>query len=69
MVQLSKALPKSSLIKLGKNNHLWVNWHLQNATKKNRKHPDTKDGGMVRYKLNPNIGTKKSSAEMEFNTA
>ena len=24
-----------------KDNHLWVNWHLQNAAKRNRKHPDT----------------------------
>ena len=31
-------------------NHLWVNWHLQNAAKNNRKHPDIKDGNMVRYK-------------------
>ena len=41
-----------------KENHLWVNWHLQNASKKNRKHPDIKDGDMVRYKLKPSIGTK-----------
>ena len=39
-------------------NHLWVNWHLQNAAKKNRKYPDIKDGDMVRYKLKPSIGTK-----------
>ena len=25
---------------------------------KNRKHPDIKDGDMVRYKLKPSIGTK-----------
>ena len=41
-----------------KENHLWVNWHLQNAAKKNRKHTGIKDGDMVRYKLKPSIGTK-----------
>ena len=41
-----------------KENHLWVNWHLQISAKKNRKHPDIKDGDMVRYKLKPSIGTK-----------
>ena len=41
-----------------KENHLWVNGHLQNAAKKNRKHPDIKDGDMVRYELKPSIGTK-----------
>ena len=41
-----------------KENHLWVSWHLQNAAKKNRKHPDIKDGDMFRYKLKPSIGTK-----------
>ena len=56
---MSIALFKPSLIKLGtKENHLWVNWHLQNAAKNNRKHPDMKDGDMVRYKLKPSIGTK-----------
>ena len=25
-----------------KENHLWVNWHLQNAATNNRKHPDIK---------------------------
>ena len=39
-------------------NHLWVNWHLQNAAKNNRKHPELKDGDMVRFKLKPSIGTK-----------
>ena len=38
--------------------HLWVNWHLQNSAKKNRKHPDITNGDMVRYKLKPSIGTK-----------
>ena len=41
-----------------KENHLWINWHLQNAAKKNRKHPDIKDGDMVIYKLKPSIGIK-----------
>ena len=41
-----------------KENHLWVNWHLQNAAPKNRKHPDIKGGDMVRYELKPSIGTK-----------
>ena len=41
-----------------KDNHLWVNWHLQNAAKKNRKHPDITDGDMVRCKLKPSTGTK-----------
>ena len=45
-------------MKLGKK-HLWVNWHLQHSAKKNRKHPDIKDGDMVRYKLTPSIGTKR----------
>ena len=27
-----------------KDNHLWVNWHLQNNAKRNRKYPDIKDG-------------------------
>ena len=31
-----------------KENHLWVNWHLQNKAKRNRKYPDIKDGDMVR---------------------
>ena len=39
-------------------NHLWVNWHLQNNAKRNRKYPDIKDGDMVRFKLKPSIGTK-----------
>ena len=41
-----------------KENHLWVNLHLQNAAKQNRKHPGIKDGDMVRYKLKTSIGTK-----------
>ena len=39
-------------------NRLWVNWHLQNNAKRNRKYPVIKDGGMVRFKLKPSIGTK-----------
>ena len=39
-------------------NRLWVIWHLQNASKRNRKYPDIKDGDMVRFKLKPSIGTK-----------
>ena len=41
-----------------KENHLWIDWHLQNAAKKSRTHPEIKDGGMVRYKLKPSNGTK-----------
>ena len=41
-----------------KRNHLWVSWHLQNATKKNRKYPDIKPGDMVRVQIKPKIGTK-----------
>ena len=33
-------------------NALWVNWHLQNNAKRNRKYPDIKDGDMFRFKLN-----------------
>ena len=48
-----------------KENHLWVNWHLQNKAKSQREYPDIKDGVMVRFKLKPSIGTKFSSTEME----
>ena len=41
-----------------KENHLWVNLHLQNSAKTNRKHPDIKDCDMVIHKLKPSIGTK-----------
>jgi len=41
-----------------KDNRLWVNWHLQNNSKHIRKHPELKDGDMVRFKLKPSIGTK-----------
>ena len=49
-----------------KENHVWVTWHLQNAAKKNRKHPDIKDCDMVRYELKPSIGTK--SRETKWNS-
>ena len=39
-------------------NRMWVMWHLQNASKKNRKYEEIKDGSMVRFKLKPSIGTK-----------
>ena len=41
-----------------KENHLWVSWHLQISAKMNRKHPETKKGDMVRFKLKPSMGTK-----------
>ena len=31
-----------------KENHLWVNWHLQNKSKKNRPYEEIKKGDMVR---------------------
>ena len=39
-------------------NHLWVNWHLQNNAKSNRKYPDIKPGDMARVHIKPKIGTK-----------
>ena len=44
-------------------NRLWIIWHLQNASKKNRKYPEIKDGSMVRFKLKPSIGTKGHEAK------
>ena len=41
-----------------KENHLWVNWHLQNNAKSARKYPDIKAGDMVRVHIKPKIGTK-----------
>ena len=41
-----------------KRNHLWVNWHLQNNAKSNRKYPDIKPGDMARVHIKPKIGTK-----------
>ena len=45
-------------MKLASRNHRWVNWHLQNAAKNNRTHPELKDGDMVRFKIKPSIVTK-----------
>ena len=39
-------------------NHLWVNWHLQNSAKTNRKYEEIKEGDMVRVHLKPKLGTK-----------
>ena len=41
-----------------KRNHLWVNWHLQNKAKSNRKYPDISKGDMVRVHIKPKTGTK-----------
>ena len=35
-----------------------MNWYLQHVANNNRTHPEIKDGDMVRYKLEPSIGTK-----------
>ena len=32
-------------------NRLWVNWHLQNAAKKDRKYPKIHEGDMVRINI------------------
>ena len=34
-----------------KENHLWVNWHLQNNAKKDRKYPKINEGDMVRVNI------------------
>ena len=34
-----------------KENHLWVNWHLQNKAKKERKQPEINEGDMVRVNI------------------
>ena len=34
-----------------KENHLWVNWHLQNNAKKNRKYTKINEGDMVRVDI------------------
>ena len=34
-----------------KENHLWVNWHLQNNVKKDRKYPKINEGDMVRVNI------------------
>ena len=36
-------------------NHLWVVWHLQDATKKNRKYEELKKGGMVRIMIKKQV--------------
>ena len=36
-----------------KENHLWVNWHLQNNSKKDRKYPKISEGDMVRVNIKP----------------
>ena len=41
-----------------KENRLWLNWHVQNMYRNNRKYPDIKDGDMFRFKLKPSIGTE-----------
>ena len=35
-----------------KENHLWVNGHLQNNATNNRKHPNVNEGDMVRVNIN-----------------
>ena len=44
-----------------KEHHLWVNLHLQNNSKRNRKHPELKDDDMVGFKLNPVLGQRAMS--------
>ena len=51
-----------------KENHLWVNWHLQNASKRNRKYPEISKGDMVRFKIKPSIGTKGHEAKWSSTT-
>ena len=34
-----------------KENHLWVNWHLQNNSKKDRQYPKINEGDMVRVNI------------------
>ena len=34
--------------------HLWVNWHLQNATNKNRPYEEIQKGDMVRIMIKHN---------------
>ena len=41
-----------------KENHLWVNWHLQNNAKSNRKYHEIKAGDMVRVHIKPKLGAK-----------
>ena len=37
-----------------KENHLWVNWHLQNNATKDRKYPKINEGDMVRVNIKKN---------------
>ena len=37
-----------------KENHLWVNWHLQNNATKDRKYPKINEGDMVRVNIKRN---------------
>ena len=41
-----------------KENHLWVNWHLQNNAKSNGKYTEIKAGDMVRVHVKPKLGAK-----------
>ena len=34
-----------------KENHLWVNWHLQNNATKDKKYPKINEGDMVRVNI------------------
>ena len=36
-----------------KRNHLWVNWHLWDTAKRDRKYPKLSEGDYVRIKINP----------------
>ena len=39
-------------------NHLWVNWHLQNKAKSNQQYTEIKADDMVRVHVKPKLGTK-----------
>jgi len=39
-------------------NSFWVNWHLQNNAKTERKYPKISEGDYVRIKINPKITAK-----------
>ena len=47
-----------------KENHLCVNWHLQNKANSNRKYPNIKDGDMVRVHVKPKFGTKSHEPKL-----
>ena len=36
---------------INQENNLWVNWHLQNNAKTNRKYPNDNEGDMVRVNI------------------